>query len=467
MLRTQFAIILAKIIFTLTRFLGRGGGSAAPGYYSIKIQPILLNYFANQFLNKSIIIAGTNGKTTTSRLISHYFSQSKVKYIHNRQGSNLERGIVSTCIQNCNIFGKIRNIDWAVWEVDEAFLPKAISVLIPTKIILLNIFRDQMDRYGEVDSIRSTWLESLKELNETEIIYNNDDPQIFYLVEQLKQISSNRKYTSFSVNSSLEQTPQNSTDLLSPIKLVICPKCKSILKIENQTLIGQGKFKCESCGLNNSIATVQAKISDQNSTSITLEMNNGARLKSNIVGQFNAYNLLAAKILIESLGYSESSFDQSLASFKSAFGRMEQITVSGQEFLLCLIKNPTGFNETLKTLFQSEYLKNNLCLILNDRYADGKDVSWIWDVPFSQFLSDQNIKIFVAGDRASDMALRCKYANINESNILIFNNITDLINKLISTQTDSVIPICATYTATLELQNHFGKTGVKKEYWTE
>jgi UDP-N-acetylmuramyl tripeptide synthase len=468
MLRTHLAVIFGNLVYYLSRLLGQGGGTAAPGYYALKIQPDLLNFFNSQLKKGTIVVSGTNGKTTTSRLISHYFSQKNISYLHNRQGSNLERGLVSESLNSANILGKLPPTDYALWELDEAVFSKKLEIIKPSHVLILNLFRDQLDRYGEVDAIRQNWYLALSKLESVSIIYNSDDPQIFYLIEQLKQQKSNRKYTSYSVHDNQPNYMTNTTELLSPIELVICPKCKSRLTIQKQTIVGQGIFECTTCGLSNSISDIKADVIslDKSNTSFKVLPDN-VEISTDLNGIYNIYNITAAASLLKNLNFSIKDFSEKNLGFKTAFGRMERIKIKNKELLLCLIKNPTGFSETLKTLHQSNLISDSCGLILNDRFADGKDVSWIWDVPLHAYFNSQSVTVYLAGDRAYDLALRCKYAGLASDKIIICENIREMIEKITATNSQSITPVCATYTASLELQNLFQKEGVKKVYWKE
>lgn len=462
MTKRLLAIWLGKLILLFTKLFSQGGGTAAPGFYALKIAPNLLEYFTSQILSGSVVITGTNGKTTTARLISQHFSQKNISYIHNRAGSNLERGLVSTCIEHCNIKGKL-NHEYGIWELDEAAFTQTIHKIKPSHIILLNLFRDQLDRYGEVDATKNKWLKALHNISfSTTILYNSDDPQLVHLAELLKQKNNSVKFKSFSIKPISENISEK--DILSPIELVLCPRCKIKLNIQT-TIAGLGIFKCDNCQLQNNAPNTQ--IVNWKLTALgtkgELFKNNSIPFDTNLSGLFNLYNLLAGASYFININEDIDEYLKLAKQYKPAFARMEQINFRNSKYTLILIKNPTGFTESLKTIFDNNASYKEAIFLLNDNYADGKDVSWIWDVNLSKYLPGNIEKIITGGTRTYDMALRIKYSGVNQSNIVICENLHEIFENNISES----IPIFATYTASLQLQDYFEKNGVKTKYWKE
>ncbi len=458
------AIWTGKIILLLTKFLQTGGGTAAPGLLALKIDSNLVEYFAQQCTKGSVVITGTNGKTTTSRLISHYFSQNNIAYIHNRAGSNLERGIASAGINDCNWAGQVR-AEYGIWEIDEAAFTKVVKKINPQHIILLNLFRDQLDRYGEVDATKNKWFAALNELStKTMIIYNSDDAQLVHLVHLLSQSNSNLVFTAFSIKSQCEKESEN--DILSPVELILCPQCKKRLSLK-QTIVGLGEFKCANCKLQNPVPEVSIKRWDVRANASSGMISLGQAeipFEISLPGLFNIYNFTAAATYLYEAKLNIDQFIHLSSTYKAAFARMESITYNNCEYILTLIKNPTGFTESLKTIFNSDSHYTEAIFILNDNYADGRDVSWIWDVNLNKYLPDTLISVTVSGTRVYDMALRLKYAETTTKNITICEKLETIFDV---PATSKIIPIFATYTASLELQNYFEKNGVKSKYWKE
>jgi UDP-N-acetylmuramyl tripeptide synthase len=468
-IRSRIAIAVGKTVAYATRVLGLGGGTAAPGLYALKFDKNLLASYARTFTNGSIIITGTNGKTTTARIISHYFSQNKISFIHNRAGSNLERGIISACLEHTSYSGQLTPTSYGLWEIDEAEFSRSLGKIKPRMVVLLNLFRDQLDRYGEVDTTRRRWAEALLQLpQEAEIIYNSDDPQLTELVETFAKIRPDVQSHAYSVEG---QKAQSENSLFDPLNLVLCPHCNILLTFATKTITGQGLFHCTQCGLQNKIGEVHTKnitLSSNESSSVIAY--NGAEYSSTIklVGYFNLYNVAAATTLLLALGYDVYTVLSSAHEVMGAFGRMEKIEVEKRTVILSLIKNPTGAKESLRTIFHENFHNQAIVFILNDNYADGQDVSWIWDVPWEQFCAQLHGKVYVAGSRCYDMATRLQYAGIKPQQITVYQDFNKLIDKIIDeTAAGSQIPFFATYTAMLDLQAIFARRGFKQKYWEE
>ncbi len=461
-LKSHLAIIVGKLIFLLTRVLKIGGGTAAPGLYALKIDGHLLEKFTAQLQKGSIVITGTNGKTTTSRIISRYFSQSNIPTIHNRAGSNLERGLVSTCLQQCSWLGNLENIHYGIWEMDEAEFARSITKVNPKIIVMLNLFRDQLDRYGEVDTTRRKWESALKNISDSvTCVINNDDPQLVQLASQLNKESI--------IRYNLKGETPGVSNIFNPVGMVLCPNCHTRVTFQTQTISGQGIFTCSECGLSNNTSDVQLTIetSGAEQTSGSLRFNNQATpFGTSITGLYNLYNYIAAFSVINQLTNDSGKFIESARTISVAFGRMEKVTYQDKTLLICLIKNPTGATEIFKTVFHKA-LHERCGFLLNDNFADGKDVSWIWDIPIESLHVNPE-RVFVSGTRAYDMALRLQHSGIPENSITVDTDITSFIESITNdAETGKIIPIFTTYTAMIELQRFFGKTGVKKEYWEE
>ncbi|MBI3887996.1 DUF1727 domain-containing protein [Candidatus Microgenomates bacterium] len=311
-----------------------------------------------------VLIAGTNGKTTTAKMLQSILGSDDV--VINQSGANLVNGIAGTVLQN-------PRKKYYVFEVDEANLPKMISQVGPTIIVLTNLFRDQLDRYGEVDNIAKRWQAALT-LYENTLVINADDPQLAFLGQNLK---TKIRYFGLGDQKYFLPKMQHATDS------IYCPNCGSRLKFSGVYFSHLGEYECLKCGF---------KHPKNDKTDHDFQME----------GVYNKYNILAAELTAEVLGVKNPKIE----NFKPAFGRSEEI---GDTKIL-LSKNPTGFNESIRTVLNSNR-KGPILLVLNDRIPDGRDVSWIWDVDFEMLKGFQH-DIFVSGDRALDLALRLKYAEV-------------------------------------------------------
>lgn len=401
-----------------------GAGGAWPGEIALRISPEILSFFSRQPAKGVILVAGTNGKTTTTLMIERILKANGESTIHNSSGANLDNGIASAFIQRANFLGKI-NADWGIFEIDENTLSVVLPSLKPKVVLLLNLFRDQLDRYGEVDVIAEKWERALRGLpRQTIVISNSDDPQmahlgkianlknkvIFFGIDEPKYFISGREHATDST---------------------FCLNCGGRLKYKGIYYSHIGIWRCERCG--------EKRPNPQLS-----------KLQSPLPGLYNLYNTLAAVSVAKARGVRERTIKRALEDFAPAFGRQEKFKVKGKKVKIFLSKNPVGFNVSLKTIL--EFKPKVLLLVLNDRIPDGRDVSWIWDVDFEMIPS--GTKVIVSGERAFDLALRIKYAsNIEEKNLIIEPNLDRAIRNgtslLIGKETLYILP---TYSAMLEVR---------------
>lgn len=445
------AIIIGKLIAIINKTRGTGA-TAAPGLYALKIDPNLVKKISAKNKLKSIVISGTNGKTTTSRILYDIVSK-KYKVIHNRQGSNLLRGIASTMIGKVSLSGRL-NCEYAIWECDEAaLLPTSQNIEIDA-LVLLNLFRDQLDRYGEIDTTRKKWQEVVKDLKpNSTLILNTDDPSVNYLSKFTKS-----KKIFFGLNTTEIDLPK--VENVADVKF--CPNCSGKLIYIDLYSAHLGTYKCAKCSFKRETPQVfiSAITFDKDySTNINVSINNKSVSTSyQLPGLFNAYNVLAALTAAFSLGVDPKSASKNIGKFTAAFGRYQNIKLDDKNMLLFLIKNPAGANEVIRTIATNN--KINLLVVLNDNIADGRDVSWIWDTNW-EALTGKITNIDVAGTRAWDMALRLKYSQIKIDKTNIHEDLNVSIGKALSkiSKNDTLF-ILPTYTALLGLQYYLKEKGV-------
>lgn len=461
-LRFALSVFISKTIFKVIRCLG-SGGSSLPGLICLKIDPEALSHFAEQCTNEVILVAGTNGKTTTCRIASQLL---KDQIIHNKSGSNMLRGHLSAFIENSNWFGKISS-KTALLEVDEAILPQLLKKIKPTKIILLNLFRDQLDRYGEIDTIAHNWEKALsKNLPPNCVLYiNADDPNLAYIGKKI-----NHRYTIYwGINA-----PEIGTEMeTSTIDANLSPQSGKPLIYSTYYLSHLGDYTEEDGSFKRPILNIQATNCqiNENNTQFDFKFNNDQSIQNiiiNLPGVYNLYNTLAALCLTSNNTNNDDTskieIKNKLANITSAFGRFETIEIGNNQYILCLIKNPAGANEVIKTIGKNPKIK--LIILANDNFADGLDVSWYWDCTFEK-ISEQIDNLICGGSRAQDMALRLKYAGYNKE-IKIENNILHIIQELPNIP-NSKEPtfILSTYTPTLEVQKILKQMKIKQGYWKE
>lgn len=400
-------ILLCKIISKISLILNLGNGSTWPGHIALKLNPKILRSLESNLKFGSIVIAGTNGKTTTSKLIREVL-EKKYKVVQNASGANLLNGITSALITNSGQIG--------IFEVDENTLPLLVNSFTPKIIVILNLFRDQLDRYGEVNTIAIKWKRALENLpGSTTVILNADDPQIAFLGQNLKA-----KVIYFGLDNPklFLKTAEHATDS------TYCPNCSEKLIYKGIYYSHIGEWSCPKCHY------ARPKF-----TSLSI--------RSPLPGTYNLYNTLASQVVLNELGFHNFNF----ADFQPAFGRQEKIIINNKKIIILLSKNPTGFNQSIRTLDEFSKEKKTVMLVLNDRIPDGRDISWIWDVDFEN-LKDNVKKIYISGERCFDMGLRIKYSDIK--NYEIYENLKTCISKALS-ETD-MLYILPTYSAMLEVR---------------
>lgn len=422
-------ILTGKLISNMSKTAGRGTGSTWPGHIALKIDSNLIKNVLKLNPKLSIVlVAGTNGKTTTTKLIQDVLETQGKKVFRNEAGANLLNGITSTFIKHANLNGMI-NYDAAIFEVDENTLPTFVNELSDVdgkqlSIILLNLFRDQLDRYGEVNTIAKHWMESLKTLSkEVVLITNGDDPM-------LRFIGENSGLHSFYFG--LSEKYMKKMDAPHDVDFLFCPHCETELRYTKRSYSHMGIYICPKCHY-------------ASKTTATFE-----KLPNPLFGVYNKYNINAAALLLQKVfGISEENVKKTLEAFSPAFGRQEKIEYEGKHIFLLLSKNPTGFNQSIQAILERD--KNpNVLFLLNDRVPDGRDVSWIWDIDIENIAKKEG-KISVSGDRVYDMALRLKYAGVTLKPSQIQIDLKKAIDSaLTDTKESETLYVLATYSAMLE-----------------
>lgn len=418
-------ILIGKLVSIFSQLLNAGSGSTWPGHIALFLNSKFIKQIVGNNKFKIILIAGTNGKTTTGKLTQTILEENGKKVFQNKAGANLLNGIASSLILNSSLSGKIDK-DFAIFEIDENTLPLILKEITnPDFVVLLNLFRDQLDRYGEVNIIAKKWLEAIKSLDKnTNLILNADDPQVAFLGRQNRK---NSHYFGLDDKKLASELAQHASDSL------YCPRCNEKLKFTETYYSHLGNWLCPNCGLKRP------------------DLCESITPKSSLTGIYNGYNILAALSLAKLIGIDEKVINSSILNFKPAFGRQEILNVYGKQIQIFLSKNPTSFNESLKTI--TNLNAKNLLLVLNDRIPDGRDVSWIWDVDFEEIKNLNKMKLFVSGDRGYDLALRLKYAEIQIPEKQINEKLKDAVfDALISTPKNETLYILPTYSAMLEVR---------------
>lgn len=457
--RTLLAVWLARAAAGASRSLGRGGGTAISGVLGLGLQPRLSQVLAAQLGLGSVMITGTNGKTTTSMLVAAAARANAIEVVANPSGSNMARGIAASLALAARLDGSLPDSSnrLGVFEVDEAHVPLLLSQLKPRVAVFLNLFRDQLDRYGEVDAVAGLWRQSLVSATTTRLALNADDPAIAALARDREDA------VYFGVDdASLDcGVPDHASDFLS------CPVCGGRLNYSAVYLGHQGHWRCDACGRQRPEPGFKARnirLGDGRGLSFELHTPAGVRkITMPLGGLYNVYNALAAAACAATLGLPDAATDEALSGASAAFGRQESFALEGRTVELFLAKNPAGLNQVLATL-RLDPSRKTLLLILNDGIADGRDISWIWDAGFEE--SGGFEKVIVAGRRAYDMALRLKYAEWPEDRIEVVPDIgAALIASLSHTRPGETLSVVPTYTAMLRVRGLLAQKTGKAEFW--
>jgi lipid II isoglutaminyl synthase (glutamine-hydrolysing) len=430
-LRVGLSVGTSKMVTFLVRLLRLGAGSVLPGEIATRLQPEVLPLLCGQVRQGIILIVGTNGKTTTSLLLRTLLERQEWSVAHNASGANLINGLVTTLLQNTNLSGQL-DADYAILEVDENVLPLVLHSCQPQFIVGLNLFRDQLDRYGEVDTISQKWKEAIIPLPpETFVILNGDDPTLCYLGQQLPQ-----KVLFFGLsepNAYLEEIPH-------AVDSTYCPQCGQLLNYQGVYISHLGDYHCPNCDFRKSPLAVDSREWPQI-----------------LVGVYNKYNTLAAGLVASQIGIDRATIYDTIKTFRAPFGRAEELEVGGKHVRILLSKNPVGLNETIRTVqeLQKKGESSTTLLVLNDRTPDGTDVSWIWDVD-TEKLVRLGGTVVVSGDRVYDLALRLCYSQTqqdNTYNLIVQEDLSEAIaTALEHTPINGTLYILPTYSAMLEVR---------------
>lgn len=437
-IKFYLSILTAKIISLIITLLHRSSGTSFVGLVVLKICPDFLA-FCSKYVKKDIIaITGTNGKTTTAGLLSSILECDKQRVVHNEKGANMLTGIANALSLNILPF---KRFDYYVLESDEAYLTKLYDFLPSNYLLVTNLFRDQLDRYGELDTTAKKIQEAIDKNPDVKLLLNADDPMVANLGEGREKIYFGFENIELIGNTVVSHAPAESVN---------CPHCGEALKYNERYFAQQGHYYCD-CGHQRPKCDYCGEVKIYEDYSILKVRSEQGEFNFNVglIGLYNAYNALSAISLALELGYDQVKIQNALNSYHAIFGRAEKLILEGHQVLVQLIKNPTGASEVLKTVD----LSSNVVIIINDNYADGRDVSWLWDADF-EYLRDAKNPIIVSGYRANDMAVRLKYAGVAPSKIIVMPKIKYAIRHVLSSlDIDEKITILPTYTALLKMQN--------------
>jgi UDP-N-acetylmuramyl tripeptide synthase len=446
----QLEIVLARATGTLSRVAGVGGGTTVPGKLLWKLDPTAVDELASRLPLGSALVSATNGKTTTAAMAAEIL-RGKLKLAHNRSGANLVSGVASSLLS-------ARDAELGLFEVDEAALPEVARRLSPRALCLGNLFRDQLDRYGELELVAGRWRAAVDELpSDSRLVVNGDDPQV-------GDLGRGRSRTVFGVDD-----PRHAhTELQHAADSKWCIRCGTPYEYAAAYMGHLGDYRCPNCGhARPPLDVVAREIELDGIERVSFELvtpDGSRRVRLGVPGLYNVYNALGAASLSRGLGATLDEVQGGLEQFHAAFGRFERIDVDGKSLLVLLIKNPAGANEAIRTLLAGEP-PTLLLVALNDATADGKDVSWIWDVDFEPLLPTLE-RLVATGGRAAELALRFKYGGLDEAAIEVVPELEAALDRgLELTPPGGQLVALPTYTAMLALREVVARRGHVRPYW--
>lgn len=426
-MRRFLAILVGKGLILTGKILNKRTTSA-PGEYALKICPNLIKDLNKRVKKGIIVTCGTNGKTTTNNLMCSALEGLGYRVMCNRIGANMTSGVATAYIQEANLFGKTK-CDYACFEVDEAYTPVVFKHFIPDALIVTNLFRDQLDRYGETDTTSAKIKSAIAMAPSIKLILNGDDP----LCEQFGTAKNTESFYYGVSETVLEQKEPGKEGKF-------CPICGCEQEYEYYHYNQLGKFKCPSCGFGRPNIDFEVK-NVKLTPPMEFDINNN-HMTVDYKGFYNIYNMAAVYGALEVMGEDNSNYQKLLDGFKPQIGRMQEFKLK-KPVILNLSKNPAGFNQAIETV-NSDTRKKDIIFAVNDRVSDGRDVSWLWDVNFETVKNDNLVTLTVSGERMWDLNLRFKYADINVDNTT--DDMEAAIAKTLETDSE-VVYVIANYTA--------------------
>jgi UDP-N-acetylmuramyl tripeptide synthase len=451
-------VALARAVGGLSRRTGRGGGTTLPGRMLLRMAPDALSRLGSRLGDGTTIVSATNGKTTTAGMIAAALHTAGRRPVHNRAGSNMTWGVATALLEQSGSEG--------LFEVDEAWVPRVASELDPRLIVLGNLFRDQLDRYGELEHLADEWAGVVAEREgRIGLVLNADDPLVADLGRD-RDLRRREGVTYFGIDDPRQALPE----LQHAHDAKHCRRCGTPYRYERAFVGHLGHYVCPNCGADRPRPDLVA-------TEIELDGMRGSRVKVRapegevdlrlpLPGLYNVYNALTALAAATRLGIGLAEAARALEGMRAVFGRVETIEIADRPLSILLIKNPAGANEVLRTLMLEAGENGGgleLWLALNDGIADGRDVSWIWDADF-ELLSTAVGRVVCAGTRAPEMALRLKYAGWPLERIDVREGIGESLDRALQAGSGPLYAL-PTYTALLELRTLLADRGLAQEYW--
>jgi UDP-N-acetylmuramyl tripeptide synthase len=439
---------LVRAAGSLSRLAGRGGGTTLPGKLLWKLDPAAIDALAARLPQGSVAVSATNGKTTTAAMVAEIL-RPHVRVAHNDSGANLVSGVASALL-------RAGDAQLGLFEVDEGALPEVTRRVRPKALLLGNLFRDQLDRYGELELVAARWREAIAALPHAQLVVNGDDPQVGSLARPGGRV--------FGLDDPRVARPalQHAADSK------YCLRCGTPYEYVAAYVGHLGDYRCPNCGHARPPLDVTARdieLHGLDGAAFTLAAAEGeTRVELRLPGLYNVYNALGAASLALALGVSLDDTRDGLARFAAAFGRFERIAIGDRRLLMLLIKNPAGANEAIRTLVEGAAPRVAV-IALNDAIADGRDVSWIWDVDFEPLLAGLD-RLVATGSRAAELALRFAYGGFERVRIEVVPSLDTALDRgLELTPAGEELTVLPTYTAMLALRRTIAARGHVTNYW--
>jgi UDP-N-acetylmuramyl tripeptide synthase len=460
-LRLTVALAGAKGTYRAARALGRSGGTAFPGLVAERIDPAVIRKIGARLPEGAVVVAGTNGKTTTARMLTAILGAAGKRVLYIGAGSNLSRGVAAAFARQTGILGRPQ-AEIAVIETDEAAFPGIVAAVAPRLIILNNLFRDQLDRYGELNTVSSLWRKTLAAIAPgTTLVYDADDPTLCALADAA---TPGVTRIPFGLGAHRYTLPT----LSHAADAVFCARCGAPLVYHALSVGHLGDWFCPNGDAARPALAQRAEeiaLNGMDGVAFRVIAADGASfdLTTQLPGLYNVYNTLGAVTAARALGVGAGTITDALRTFVAPFGRIERIDLHGRRLTLALIMNPTGANEVLRLIAAAPPVPLLICI--NDLIADGRDVSWLWDTDF-EMLTDYAAPVLVSGIRAADMAVRLKYAGLAPEQIEVAPGIADGLNTVaMRANPGADAYVLPTYTAMLAAREALHAAGALRDVW--
>lgn len=404
-------------------------GANMPGKIALKIDPTIIAEEMDKVSEGSIVVVGTNGKTTVTNMIADILEASGKTVACNRTGANMAYGVAATLLQT-------RPVQWGVFESDELWLARILPQVKATYVVLLNLFRDQLDRCGEIDRVQDAIIAGLEGSPESTLIYNADDPLCAIIADKVSN-----PQIAFGVAEDMHLAQNTIADAQ------MCQRCSGMFTYDYRQYGQLGTYHCDNCGFSRPDLDVSAT-SVAFGTGVTYTINDtldntGTTIRLDQSGPYMVYNTLAVWTAAHLAGVSDETIQEAILAFDPQNGRLQQLTIEGRPLLLNLAKNPTGFNQNLKIITADEG-KKVVAFFINDNEADGRDISWIWDCDFEELAVQGDLVVYAGGTRKNDLQLRLKYARIQAR---LINSVNDMVDTALDMPADWSMYAIANYTA--------------------